>query len=234
MSWRERLVDGLRFIVRPTFVAEPMPWGRDAALALITVFAGACALDFLIWLVIDEWNAQADFLPASSRQYDSISDMLFKALLLAPVLEEALFRGWLSGRVAGLRFAAFGFVAMACLIASNWAGEALSVALSLGGEGLAFVGLVQWLDRRGRQTQVPDWFRRHFHWLVWGSTLVFALIHVGNHAAIDDPRGLLIMTSQLIGGFALAYVRTRLGLAAAMAYHAAYNVLILINLGVAA
>ncbi|MCX9148125.1 type II CAAX prenyl endopeptidase Rce1 family protein [Erythrobacter sp. WG] len=200
-----------------------MPWGRDAALALAAVFAAACALDRLLWCLIGWWDAQAGFLPPSTRTYDSVGDMAFKALLLAPVLEEALFRGWMSGRVAALRFAAYGFGAMACFIATSFTGEGWGMALSLGGVALVFSGLLIWLDRRGRETDVPGWFTRHFPWAVWGSSCAFALIHLGNYAPITDPRGVLVITPLLIGALVLAYVRTRLGLGAAMLYHAAYN-----------
>ncbi len=230
MNLRERLVDVARFAVRPTYAAQPMAWSRAAALALMTVFAAACALDWLTWLAIDWWDAQAGFLPPSIRRYDSAGDLAFKALLLAPIVEEALFRGWLSGRVAALRFAAFGIAAHGLFFASLWAVEAWQMPLALGGLVLAFAGLVQWLRRRERETQVPDWFLRHFRWLVWGSSLFFAAIHFGNYAPIADPRGVLVVTSQLIGGLVLAYIRTRLGLGAAIAYHAAYNGLVLIGL----
>ncbi len=230
MSLRDRLADVAGFALRPTFVAQPMGWGRGAALALVTVFAAAYALDWLTWLGIEWWDAQAGFLPLPVKRYESVGEMVFKALLLAPIVEEALFRGWLSGRLAALRFAAFGFAAQGLFLASLWAGEAWRMPLALGGVFLGFAGLVIWLDRRGRETQVPRWFTRHFHWLVWGSSLVFGLIHVGNYAPMADVRGVLVVTSQLIGGLVLAYVRTRLGLGAAMAYHAAYNVLVLVGL----
>jgi hypothetical protein len=53
------------------------------------------------------------------------------------------------------------------------------------------------------------------------------LIHLGNYTPIQHPLGLLIVLPQTIGGLLLAYVRTRLGLGAAMAHHAAYNAVFL-------
>ena len=229
---RERLADVVWFIKRPTFVARPMPWGRDAGRALATVFAFGIALDWLVGFGIVWWDASAGFLPKPVKRYDNPGELAFKVLLFAPVVEEALFRGWLSGRVAALRFAAFGFAAHGLFLASLWAGEAWEMPLALGGVVLIFVGLVQWLTRRGRETHVPGWFQQHFHWLVWGSSLFFALIHLGNYALFEDPRGVLVVASQLIGGLMLAYVRTRLGLGAAIFYHAAYNGLILLGLSV--
>jgi membrane protease YdiL (CAAX protease family) len=74
---------------------------------------------------------------------------------------------------------------------------------------------------------VPAWFARHFHWFVWGSSLLFGLIHLGNYEPLAHPLGVLVVLPQTIGGLLLAYTRTRLGLGAAMAHHAAYNALFL-------
>lgn len=229
LSLGGRLLDAVRFAARPTFVAAPMPWGWGAAAALVAVFVAACLLDALAWRLITLWDGQSAFLLPLTRGYDSPGEIAFKALLLAPVVEEALFRGWMSGRAAALRFAALGIAAHLCFLGSLWASEAWRMALDLGGIAIAFFGLFQWLSRRERERQVPGWFVRHFHWLVWGSSLVFALIHLGNYGPLTDPRGVLVVSSQLIGGLTLAYVRTRIGLVPAMAYHAAYNALLLIG-----
>jgi membrane protease YdiL (CAAX protease family) len=74
---------------------------------------------------------------------------------------------------------------------------------------------------------VPAWFTRNFHWFVWGSTLLFGLIHLGNYEPLTHPLGVLVVLPQTIGGLLLAYTRTRLGLRAAMLHHAAYNALFL-------
>ena len=112
------------------------------------------------------------------------------------VLDQAL-----RGQVAALRFAAYGFAAM----------------------GLVFAGLIHWGLTSHRDTTVPAWFTLHFHWVVWGSTLLFGLIHLGNFTALTHPLGLLVVLPQTIGGLLLAYTRTRLGLRAAIAHHAAFN-----------
>ena len=92
---------------------------------------------------------------------------------------------------------------------------------------MALAGLVQWSLTRTRDTAVPAWFKRHFHWFVWGSTLLFGLAHLGNYEALTSPLGVLVVLPQTIGGLLLAYTRTRLGLGAAMAHHAAYNAVFL-------
>ena len=112
LTLRERLADVARFVGRPTFARQPMAWGRVAAWALVVVFAFDLALDGLASWLIATWDEQGAFLPDPVVQDISLTEDMFSALLLAPVLEEALFRGWMTGRIAALRFALFGLAAL--------------------------------------------------------------------------------------------------------------------------
>jgi len=227
-AW-ERVLDALRFALRPTPYAQRHPWSLGLAAALATVFALDLAADWMTSALIAVWDEAAGFLPAPLEEEGSWAEELFYSLLLAPLLEEALYRGWLTGRVAALRFAVFGFAAEACFIAGLWAGTAWEGTLAVAGVGIALAGFVQWLMTRERDVGVPPWFTRHFAVLVWTSSLLFAAVHLGNYETLTHPLGLLVVMPQLIGGLLLAYVRTRLGLGAAMTYHAAYNALFLLG-----
>jgi membrane protease YdiL (CAAX protease family) len=216
-------VDVARFVRRPSFVAAPLPWGRAAALVLLTVFAFDLALDTLVAHATAWLDSQLPFLPAPIEEQTTLAEDLFGYLLLAPVLEELVYRGWLSGRVAALRFALYGFVAEGIFIATLFVPAEAALPLALGGVAVALAGLVHWSLTSERDTAVPAWFTRHFHWFVWASTLLFGLMHLGNYEALTHPLGVLVVLPQTIGGLLLAYTRTRLGLRAAMLHHAAYN-----------
>lgn len=227
MSLAERLADVARFAVRPGFIARPMVWGRAAALALLVVFALDLALDTLVTWLIATWDAGAGFLPGPVEEDIPFLEDAFNALLVAPVLEELAFRAWLTGRIASLRFAAYGFAAMGVLMASLVVPPDWATPLALAGAGIALAGLIHWNAARDRDTGVPLWFTRNFHWIVWMSSVAFGLIHLGNYEAVSHPLGVLVVLPQAIGGLLLAYTRTRLGLGAAIAHHAAYNALFL-------
>jgi membrane protease YdiL (CAAX protease family) len=228
MSLRERLADVARFVVRPTYAPQPMAWGREAALALVTVFALAIMVAPLVAGLTAALDAQVGFLPEPDIAARSEWRRIIDFLILAPVFEELLFRSWLRGQIAALRFAAYGFAAMGLLLASIILGVDDSELVGLGAVGLVFAGLIHWGLTSHRDTTVPAWFTRHFHWIVWGSTLLFGLIHLGNFTALTHPLGLLVVLPQTIGGLLLAYTRTRLGLGAAIAHHAAFNAVWLI------
>jgi membrane protease YdiL (CAAX protease family) len=227
LTLRERVADVARFIRRPAYTAQPMPWGRAAALALGVVFAFDLALDMVATGLTGAWDAGGQFLPAPLEFETTLAEDMLDFLVFAPVLEELAFRGWLTGRIAALRFALYGFAAMGLLLASQWAAPDYAMVVALAGVGVVFAGLLHWGRTRARDTAVPAWFTRHFHWIIWGSSLAFGLIHLGNYEALAHPLGLLVVLPQTIGGLCLAYTRTRLGLGAAMAHHAAYNAVFL-------
>lgn len=227
MSLCERVADAVRFMLRPTPHGPPVSWGRALVAALLVVIAFDLALDVLVAAVTALLDARLDFLPDPVEQDTTLVEDLFGFLLLAPVLEELVYRGWLTGRVAALRFAVYGFAALAIFGASLFVSADMAMPLALAGVAVVLAGLVQWSLTRTRDTAVPAWFTRHFRWFVWGSTLLFGLAHLGNYEAISSPLGLLVVLPQTIGGLLLAYTRTRLGLGAAMAHHAAYNAVFL-------
>ena len=172
----------------------------------------------LLWLA-----QQGGVLPAPDIPADSLAASPLAFVVIAPLLEELVFRSWLTGRRSALRFAVYGFAAMGLMLAGVTVFEAHAGPLALAGVATAFAGLVHWGLTRRRSDGVPDWFIRHFAVVVWGVSLVFGLVHLGNYAAPTNPLGVLVVAPQILGGVLLAYVRTRLGLVTAIAYHAAYN-----------
>lgn len=225
MTLLKRLADVARFVVRPTYVAQPMAWGTQAAAVLLLLLAldlafGLAAVEALSLL---GKAGSGGVMPALLESDSPPAVEWLEALVLAPVLEEMLFRGWLTGRSAALQFGAWGMAAMGMLIVSQNLPEPHAGQLSRGVIIGMIVALIQWRRVRHRDTSVPPWFVRHFHWIVWGSTLLFGAIHYGNFERLTHPFGLLVVLPQTIGGLLLAYTRTRLGLRAAIAHHFAFN-----------
>jgi len=223
MSLRARVADVLRFMVRPTYVGQPMGWrpGFGSVLALMMM---------LNVLIIGLSDALVHFalgpsgvLPETAKDTPLSPRDLFNYVLLAPLLEEPLHRGWLTGRKAALRFAAFGCAALVLFVTGYVIGTNGGRILALLGVAAAFAGLIQWGLTRHRDRAVPDGFIRHFRWLVWGSSLVFGLVHLGNFKPLTNPLGVLVVLPLTLAGLLLAYTRTRLGLRAAILHHACYN-----------
>lgn len=233
MDVRGRVADAARFMVRPTFANAPTAGVRGAGQVLLATAMVHLAL--MAAVVGPLWAAgqNAGVLPAPAIPPGSLAASPLAFLVIAPLLEELLFRGWLTGRAAALRFGAAGFAALALLLAGEVLIPDHARIFGFAGAMVAIAGLVHWSVTRSRDAAVPPLFIRHFPVIVWASAALFGLIHLGNFEAISGPLGVGVVLPQVLGGLLLAYVRTRAGLIAAIAYHSAYNALTLV-LGAAA
>lgn len=229
LVFRERLAEAARFMVRPHHARQPLASARERAAAVLA--AALVHLVLFALVVAPLWLAgrSAGVLPAPDIDPDSLATSPLAFLVIAPLLEELVFRSWLTGRVAALRFAACGFAAMALMLAGVSLVPDHARMLAWAGAGVALAGLVQWsLTRERKQARkVPPAFIRHFGFIVWAQALLFGAIHLGNYADLTSPFGLAVVLPQVLGGLLLAFIRTRAGLAAAMACHAGYNALVL-------
>ena len=216
------------FVRDPTPPAVELAWGR----AFVVAFALLCLLDFGLTFAseIALWIAEAAGYaapPLVDLGLSPVEDWL-AAVAFAPVFEEAAFRGWLSGRRAGLEFAGRGLVVLGLLIAGailfeTGASLEIARAVQLVALGYGLYALVTWLRARKHKTDVPTWFDRNYRYFVWGSALVFGATHLANYEDLTGPVDLVLVLSQTLGGLVLAYTRTRLGLSAAIAQHALFN-----------
>lgn len=140
-------------------------------------------------------------------------------VLLAPILEELLFRGWHSGTRAALWLlgCAIGVAAALALV--------LAPGYQSAGLGLLLVAVVAapacwWKLRRNRQPLRG--FAAAFPVIFYVTAAVFALVHLSNY---PNP-GLLslpLVLPQLWAGLMLGYIRQRVGLGAAIATHMSAN-----------
>jgi membrane protease YdiL (CAAX protease family) len=227
MGWQERLADVARFALRPTPGPSALPPWPARAVPLGSMLGIALLADLAVRTLLAALDGPGDIHAAPRFPGNSPAEQAFHFLVLAPLLEEALFRGWMSGRPAALEFALHGLGALALL----------GTGLLVGGEGarwfgfvaaaVVLIGLIRWLSARTRNQAEPAWFPRHFATLAWASTVLFAVVHLGNYPPLSYPAGLLLVMPQLVGGLLLAYTRTRLGLKAAMLQHAGYNAVFL-------
>ena len=212
------------FIVHPRLPESPMGWSRLVVFLLIAVVTLDLAIDTTLQVLLEHVDEAVWDLPEQLVfEYSLIGDIL-SLLIIAPLVEEALFRGWLSGHRASLRFAAWGVLAAALFTLTRLPqlADFYLIMMVLAG-GIAALAFAQWLYTRNRDTAVPPWFARNFRWFVWGSSLAFGVMHLVNFDHLDSPVDAIIVAPEALGGMFLAYSRTRFGLRAAMVHHALYN-----------
>lgn len=216
--------DILDFVRRPLIHEGTRPWTRLTFLLIACVIAIDLAVDSSLQFLLHEVDAKLVDLPdAMPFDYNLTGDIL-SLLILAPIVEEAIFRGWLSGHKASLRFALWGSIAFGLILLSETErfGGSLPV-LAIGAGLISAVGFVQWLLTFRKEAQIPSWFSRNFRWFVWGGALVFSSLHLVNYEAVTKLFDMVLIIPGFLGALLLAFTRVRFGLRAAIAHHFAYN-----------
>jgi membrane protease YdiL (CAAX protease family) len=137
----------------------------------------------------------------------------------APLGEEIIFRGWLSGRpghIAAVLALLIGFAAFALV-----PGEAVKLAAAIAAVVIAIIALVAFRKRDALRV-----FQRHFGWFYAASVLLFAGIHLTNFAGAGfSPTLLPLVLPQFLLALILGYLRINRGLLTGAALHMLHNTL---------
>ena len=201
-------------LITPSGLGAPGAWGTVLVLLAFHLMVLLGVLSPLLGL----WQS-AMALPASEA-FAAVPKAWLVPLvvLIAPLGEEVVFRGWLTGRVRalwllGCALAAGGLLAMVSF-------HVAEVPASFGVVALGLIAPIGWwlLRKRG----VPAWFAAAFPALVWLSIAVFGLSHLSNYPRFSWAL-LPMILPQVWAGLVLSYARMRIGLAASILIHAAAN-----------
>ena len=220
---RDTAVSLLTFCRRPQLPERRQVDARTFVVILLTIFLIDIAVDILVNLLI--WSGEvAGNEPPTAYPFDwgNGADM-FSLLIVAPILEELQFRGWLNGRRRNLILAAVLVPPLFLLMDFGVVPDGWLTAAWYAYFGVVLLMALWWRRQNPAHQPVPDWFSRHFGWILWGSTIAFGLIHVASFSDFAWGPDLLYVLPQTIGGIMLAFTRLRLGLGAAMLHHALFN-----------
>lgn len=136
----------------------------------------------------------------------------------APVMEELMFRGWLSGRPSHV----FSVGAIALGLTLTWVFRQTetnaALVFSILGIFAGFLALV-FLHKRPPMR----WFTALFPGMFWLAASAFALIHIANFSEGSILMLLPLVLPQFVLGTLLGYVRVKIGLWSAILLHAAHN-----------
>ncbi len=140
-------------------------------------------------------------------------------VLAAPIGEESLFRGWLTGRPRALWLLAMAIVATLALVAvqAHWH----DTAASLGFIATVVAALIGWVALF-RRADPPRWFVRRFGVWFYLSVAVFALSHMANYPRLSWTLVPMVLP-QMWAGLVFGYLRMRHGLIASILAHACGN-----------
>lgn len=217
------------FLKRPAILTPIGLGSREGWAALVVLEAVHVAGLLLVILpLISLWQMAMNLpLPDAFEQLPA-GWLLPFTLLAAPIAEEALFRGWQTGRPRALWLLASALLLAAAVIFAKAIAPPVLAGLLL---ALALAALVGWLRLRKRR-EIPARYRAAFPVVFWLAALLFAGVHLTNYPSIS-ALSLPLVLPQLWAGLLLGFTRQRIGLPAAMLQHAGANAatLLLVHLG---
>lgn len=243
LRFRDEFRDFWRFILRPR-LGPRLPAARLGKGWSVDWTAGVSFKRLLQWAAILWLLNMVIFGPlamavatagGAEHRLDINNIPWLHAVIWAPIVEELVFRYGLR-RPAQLLW--FWPIAVICLILGPvWyaqvllLGAFLLIALGPAAKGRALF----WSEQKSVFHALIfgaawpwSWrkrYSRYFGWLFWGSTIIFAAVHLYNFSLHQVPYFLwaFLVLPQCFTGLALGWLRVRYGIGASIMLHAIFN-----------
>lgn len=163
--------------------------------------------------------------------------LLLAAAILAPIIEETIFRGWLSDSPAYMLFGAIVVIPTLCWFISLYGSGMVFMTIVWGFGALCFVACsviaIRYFNNDEFQEIFSRWWADNLRIPYYLSSLAFGLIHFSNWEAGEVYNltfAAILVLPQVVSGFVLGYVRLRFGLVWGMVLHGIFNA-IFISIG---
>lgn len=226
--------DMMGYLRRPHPVAVRAPFTPQALMELIKLLGFALLMLPVLGIFMGALFATTGVVvPEPSREFAEVMNrpnFIFIAAVMAPLIEELLFRAWLGKRGGVLWVAPLLLVGLAVITLSNAQPLSLGIrsALMILVAGSFTLYIRRYLSLRRDEAILNAAQARVFPFAFWGTSIAFGLMHLANYEG--GTMGLLlplIILPQFMVGVILGYIRMRFGLLAAIGFHGAYNTTLL-------
>ncbi len=215
------------FLKRPQ-LPDRAPMPNLASVAAVLRMLG---LDLVIMIVLlgiagAVMSSGIDLPETALSGMEITGAVVFAAVIVAPIAEEIVFRGWLSGRPGHILALALliGGGMGAAVVAGTGTGtgdlQAMGSAALAGFVSAVLAGAAIFLLRR---RGAIGWFARFFPAFFWLSTVGFACVHLLNFPPEQIAMALPLVLPQFATGAILGYLRVNHGLWASMLLHLLHN-----------
>ncbi|MDQ8006540.1 MAG: CPBP family glutamic-type intramembrane protease [Pedobacter sp.] len=147
---------------------------------------------------------------------------LFLACIVAPLLEETIFRCHLKDLNGAIYFI---FLSLGALTVSQVNGIRIQLAI-IGTALVLAVLVIEFLKKKSRFYATKFWIKI-YPYLFYYTAIIFGLVHLSNYKdlTVTDPSFVFYIGSQAFGGLGLGYLRIKYGLIYSMLFHALFNLL---------
>lgn len=225
---REEWNGYLAFLRQPRLPANAaLPWhsGFAAIVRMLTLDFGIMLTLAMFALLVVTLGAELPETALAGLEIDL--RLALTVVVVAPLVEELAFRGWLSGKPGHV----LAFVIMlvggvvAAMLAAGATGEAASAQVALAILAAVVLAAIALFVLR-RRPALP-WFSGLFPVFFWLSVVAFASVHLLNYDEGHLLALLPLVLPQFILGTILGYMRVHYGLWTCILLHMAHNGLII-------
>ncbi len=144
----------------------------------------------------------------------------FIACILAPILEELIFRWHLIDLNSAVYFVC---LSIGILIISQINGTIMQFGAIVAAL-VSAVLIIEFLNKKGKFYTAKFWIKI-YPFLFYYTAIIFGLVHLSNYKelTVTDPSFVFYIASQTFGGLGLGYLRIKYGLIYSMFFHAFFN-----------
>lgn len=219
LTLRTVLREFLDFLRRPA-ILEPQGW-RDGGAKRWAVLTALLVIGLigLLLPLLGAWQKAFDLPSPDAFGKMDKAWLVPIVVLIAPPIEELLFRGWQRGSASALWLLGCALVAIAAMLFATDPAQALVVAGVF--LGLLVAAPTGWFLLRKRPAPL-GWFARAFPWIFYAIAAGFALVHLTNYPSFSLLAVPLVLP-QLWAALVLGYLRQRVGLIPGILAHMTAN-----------
>jgi membrane protease YdiL (CAAX protease family) len=208
------------FLRRPVLPERVTGIRLHAIAATLKLFALDAALMAVLLALVGMATTFGVKFPANAIDNIKLGPLVLALIVVfAPVVEELIFRSWLSGRPGHVAAPIALVLGLAIPILSGVQGYPVLLLGGLAIGAAVALGLLVWL----RKHPPFPFFSRHFVWFYAAASLLFALAHLTNYAGDAGAILLVLVVPQLLVGLILGYARVTYGLWSDMLLHMLHN-----------
>lgn len=218
LTFRQIRLEWWQFVKRPVYLKQNEEMGLRLRLLFISKLY-LVNIGVIIALVPLYWLSQK-FTHAEFKIFQNSWAMLLAIVLVAPILEELIFRGI-------LRFNVFLISIWGGLLLGTIGWNLLPLPFSKIAVFIAFLapaGFYFLIDKRRRFVKL--FYKKHFAVLFHVVAFTFGIVHLANYANISNYLAALPLVSfQIVLGYSLGFVRMKFGLRYSILMHTIWNLI---------
>jgi uncharacterized protein len=199
---------------------------RELLLLLSWTILSVICIGSLLLVIINKTNFTGTNVLESFIQNESVLNIIANSVIIAPTVEETLFRLPLVNQTPHIAVA----LATTIILGISQAQRQISFLLLMPSIPLITVLIAKVINTKPIQKVRDFFYKKHYKILFYVTALAFGSAHLINYRDIQSTDYIipLLVVPQMIIGVMLGYIRTQFGFKYALLFHSSYNAMLVI------